>query len=141
MSNIQPLVGQFLDEFLREVNLGCSGKPLHGDVLTGRMKLDVRETPQGFDIEAEIPGADKQQIHVDIDGNIVTLRAAINQSDRQSDGEKVLRNERFYGELSRRIQLPSELDQQASRARYDNGILYLTLGKKQSRGGQKLVVE
>ncbi|WP_281413672.1 Hsp20/alpha crystallin family protein [Methylomonas paludis] len=53
----------------------------------------------------------------------------------------MLRTERYYGEVSRSFQLPVDLDEAASNARYDNGVLTLTLAKKQKISGQRLTIE
>ena len=63
------------------------------------------------------------------------------QQDRQTEGEKVLRTERYYGEVSRSFQLPSDIDEANAKARYDNGVLCLTLPKKISSAPQRLTVE
>lgn len=142
MSNLNPFVGAgLLDELFRDVNPGYFIKPLHGDALPHQMRVDVRENAEAFVVEAEIPGAGKDQIHVDVDGNQITIRAQVSQQDRQSEGEKVLRAERYFGELTRRFQLSTEIDEQASKARYDNGILHLLLAKKRKKSGQRLSVE
>ena len=76
-----------------------------------------------------------------IDGGVVTLRAEIKQQDSQANGDKLLRSERYYGMVSRSFQLPADIDQSQSKARYDNGVLTLTLPKKQPGAAQRLTIE
>ena len=52
-----------------------------------------------------------------------------------------MRSERYYGAVSRSFQLPMEIDQAQSSARYDNGVLTLTLPKKLTGGSQRLVID
>lgn len=135
--------GNFFDDFFRDVNPGFFIKPLHGDALPSpaQIKLDVKETDKDYSVHAEIPGVAKQDIHVTLDGNVVTLRAEIKQEDRSQD-QKVLRSERYFGEVSRSFQLPVEIEASAASAKYDNGVLNLTLPKKLTPGGvQKLKIE
>ena len=143
MNKLKPLVSRNLfDELFRDVNPGYFVKPLHGDPLPSQIKVDVKEAADAFILEAEIPGATKENIDVDIDNKIVTIRAHISQIDSQKGEEhKVLRTERYYGEVSRSFQLSTEIDKDSSKARYEHGILTLTLNKKQKTVSQRLIIE
>lgn len=135
--------GSLLDEFFKEVAPGFFIKPLHGDPVPGasQIRIDVSENDQAFTVRAEIPGVNKQDIHVSVEGSIVTLSAEIRQHDAEREGEKLLRSERYYGSVSRSFQLPAEVDEAQSKARYENGILLLDLLKKVSNSPQRLTVE
>ena len=56
-------------------------------------------------------------------------------------GDKTLRTERYYGAVSRSFQLPQDIDQAAAKAKCENGVLQLTLPKKQASGAQRLTIE
>lgn len=118
-------------------------RPLHGDKLpsASEIKIDVKENGNAYTVLAEMPGVTKQDIQVSVDGPIVTLQAEIKQADEQKDGEKVLRSERYYGSVSRSFQLPQEIDEAQAKAKYDNGVLALTLPKKQAAAAQKIAIE
>lgn len=142
MSSLSPFVNRGLfDELFRDVNPGYFIKPLHGDALPVQIKVDVKENPNEFIVEAEIPGAGKENIHVNIEGSVVTIRAEISQVDTQNKDDKLLRSERYYGEVSRSFQLPVDIDDATSKARYENGVLTLNLLKKQKQGGQRMTIE
>ncbi len=142
MSNLSPFVSRGLfDELFRDVNPGYFIKPLHGDALPTQIKVDIKENPSEFIVQAEIPGAGKENIHVNIDGNVVSIRAQISQVDSESKDDKLLRSERYYGEVSRSFQLPVDIDEAASKARYDNGVLTLNLTKKLRQAGQRMNIE
>lgn len=142
MSTLSPLMSRSLfDELFRDVSPAYYIKPLHGDPLPSQIKLDLKEAAGEFVVEAEIPGAGKENIHVSIDGNIVSIRAQINQDDSQSKDDKLLRSERYYGEVTRSFQLPTDIDEATSKARYENGVLTLTLAKKQKQAGQRMMIE
>jgi HSP20 family protein len=104
------------------------------------VKMDVTETKDGYLIHAEMPGVKKDDINVEIEGNQVTLTAEIKRETEKKEGDKVLRSERYYGNLFRSFTLPSDLDEKASVAKYDNGVLELTLVRKASAAGRKLPV-
>jgi HSP20 family protein len=130
-----------LDDFFKDVAPGFYVKPLHGDPLPAQIKVDVKETPTAYTLLAELPGVPKDEIHVTVEGNLVTLRAEVKQEDRQTEGERVLRNERYYGALTRSFQMPVDIDDTASKAKFDNGVLQLTLPKKVAVAGQRLNIE
>ncbi|MBY4597012.1 Hsp20/alpha crystallin family protein [Ottowia caeni] len=135
--------GSLFDDIFKEFAPGYFIKPLHGDPLpsAAQIKIDVKETDAAYVVQAEVPGVAKEDIHVSIDGSVVTLRAEIKQADSQTEGEKVLRSERYFGAVSRSFQLPQDIDQATSKAKYDSGVLTLTLNKKQANGSQRLAIE
>jgi len=135
--------GSLFDDFFRDVSPGFFVKPLHGEPLPspGQIKMDVKETDGGYTVSAEIPGVKKEDIHVTIEGSVVTVRAEVKQEDTQTKDDKLLRSERYFGSVSRGISLPQDIDQSQAKAKYDNGVLTLTLPKKQGNGSQKLRIE
>lgn len=135
--------GNFLDELFRDVAPGFYVKPLHGDPLptTAQIKVDVKESDQAYTVHAEVPGVSKEDIHVSLDGNLVTLRAEVKQQDVQTKDEKVLRSERYFGSVARSFQLPMDIDSSLAKAKYDSGVLTLTLPKKTGGKAQRLVID
>ena len=136
--------GGLFDDFFRDVAPGFYIKPLHGDALPtpAQIKVDVKESGDAYTVQAEIPGVPKEDIQVAVEGNVVSLRAEVKQQDSTSQDEKTLRSERYYGAVSRSFQLASDIDQAQAKARYDNGVLTLTLPKKQAMSGaQRLTIE
>lgn len=134
--------GSLFDDFFRDMAPGFYVKPLHGDPLPspGQIKIDVKENGSNYTVSAEIPGVRKEDIHVTIEGGMVMVRAEVKQEDAHKD-DKSLRSERYFGSVSRGIQLPQDVDQAQAKAKYDNGVLTLTLPKKQGSGSQKLRIE
>ncbi len=135
--------GSLFDEFFKDIAPGFYVRPLHGDNLpaASQIKVDVKETDGGYTVQAEMPGVPKEDIHVSIEGNVVSLRAEVRQMDQQTDGEKVLRAERYYGSVARSFQLPADIDAGQAKAKYDHGILTLTLPKKVNNASQRLTIE
>ena len=128
------------DDFFKELSPGFFVKPLHGDPLPAQIKVDVKESADAYTVHAEVPGVSKDDIHVSVDGNIVTLRAEVKQQDAKTEGERVLRSERYFGEVSRSFQLAVDVDEDKAAAKYDNGVLTLTLPKKRGSGSKRLTV-
>jgi HSP20 family protein len=136
--------GNIFDDFFRDVAPGFYVRPLHGDPLPtpSQIKLDVKETEREYTVHAEVPGVSKDDIHVSLDGNVVTLRAEIKQQDSSNKDQKILRSERYFGEVSRSFQLPVDIEQSEVFAKYDNGVLTLNLPKKRTSGGvQRIKIE
>lgn len=131
----------FLDDFFNDVSPAFYVKPLHGDGLPAQIRVDVRETADAYTLQAEVPGVSKDDIHVNVDGKLVTLRAEIKQQDSQTEGGRLLRSERYYGAVSRSFQLPVDVDNSAAKAKYENGVLQLTLPKKTAAAAQRLAIE
>jgi len=129
--------GSLFDDFFKDIAPGFYVRPLHGDNLPTASQIKV----DGYTVQAEVPGVPKEDIHVSIEGSVVSLRAEVRQMDQQSEGEKVLRSERYFGSVARSFQLPADIDASQARAKYDHGILTLTLPKKQNHTAQRLNIE
>jgi HSP20 family protein len=132
-----PIRASLFDDLFRDTAPGFFVRPLHGDALPERIRLDVKESEQGYTVLAELPGVAKDDIHVEIDGGLVTLRAEVKQHDAQRDGERLVRSERYYGSVARSIQLPVDVDEAEANAKFDNGVLTLSLPKRRAQPGQK----
>ncbi|MAK89757.1 MAG: heat-shock protein Hsp20 [Oleibacter sp.] len=125
------------DDLFNDVASGFYVKPLHGQGLPKQIKVQVGENAESYSIQAELPGVNKEDIHVDIDGAVVTLKAEVKQHDSQKDGDQILRSERYYGSVSRSFELPQEVETEHASAKYENGILILNLPKRQQKAGTK----
>lgn len=124
--SLLPSRTSLFDDLFHDMASGFYIRPLHGDPLPSQIKLDLRESGDDYLLQAELPGVAKEDIHVDVHGKLVTLKAEIRQFDSQNKDERALRSERYYGSVSRSVELPPE---QVS-ARFDNGILTLRLPKQ-----------
>jgi len=105
-----------------------------------QIKLDLSESEKSYTVHAEIPGVNKEDIHITIDGNQVAISAEVKNVNDTAIGEKVLRSERFYGTVSRSFTLAQEVDEASSEAKYSNGILELILQKKVPVKSKRLTV-
>ena len=121
--------------FFRPVRLAAPSVP------AVTIKMDVNETDKAYVVHAEIPGVRKDEIHVAIEGNQVTISAEVKKKSEQKEGDRVLRSERYFGSVYRSFTVPVDLDESASTAKYDNGVLELTLAKKAPVAGRKLAIQ
>lgn len=105
-----------------------------------QIKMDVRENDNSYSVHAEIPGVKKEDIRVTIDGNEVSISADVKQEKEIKDGERLLRSERRYGKITRTFLLGSEVDDSQSEAKYNEGVLELTLPKKAVTSSKTLTI-
>lgn len=133
----------FFDEFFQDFPRGYYIKPLHGDPLPApdKIKVEVKENDDNVVVHAEIPGVDKNDIDITVDGNVLTIRAEVKQYDADRQDEKVLHSERYYGSVQRSFSLPSNIVQNKATADYKDGILVLTLPKETPNGAKKISVK
>ena len=105
----------------------------------GDMKIDVSETDGAYQIRAEVPGAKKEDLKVSVDGNRVSIEAEVREEkETKEDGERNLVRELYYGQMSRTFTLGCDVDEGRAQAKFENGILSLTLPKRES-SKQKLI--
>jgi len=104
------------------------------------IKMDVTETGDGYMVHAEMPGVKKENINIEIEGNQVTITAEVRREWEKKEADKLLRSERYYGNVYRSFTLPHDLDESKSIAKYDGGVLELKLVKKAGVTGKKLQV-
>jgi HSP20 family protein len=111
------------------------------DVLP-RMKVDVAEKNGAYKVCAEIPGVKKEDIDVAVDGMQVTITAEVKQEkEAQAQDERVLHAERVYGKVTRSFSLPQEIDEARVEAKYRDGLLELTLPKKQAAPRRQIAIQ
>lgn len=95
-----------------------------------RITLDVREDEKTYTVHADLPGVRKEDIDVQVDGNVVRIAAETKQNREEKEGEKLLRSERYVGRVSRSFTLATEVDELTAVAKFENGVLELTLPKR-----------
>ncbi len=116
-------------------------RPVQMDREMPQIRMDVKEDEKAYAVHADMPGVAKDDIHVTIDGNTVSISAEVKKASEQKEGEKVLRRERYFGRVSRSFALEHEVDEAAASARYQDGVLELTLPKKLATAARRLNVQ
>ena len=126
-----------IDDLFRDLRLKPALRDFEAEP---RIKMDVTETDQAYTVKAEIPGLKKEDIKVDIDRNQVSISAETKRETEEKEGKTVVRSERYYGQQFRSFTLANEIDDAKAVAKYQDGVLELTLPKKAGNNGKKLVV-
>lgn len=106
-----------------------------------QIKMDVKEEENAYRVHAEVPGVKKEDIHVAVEGNTVSISAEVKKESEEKEGEKVLKRERYYGKVARSFALANDIDETNASAKYTEGILELVLPKKRSSSSRKLSVQ
>ena len=128
-----------LDDLFNGFFLKPVGFPKNAPNLS--IKTDISEKEDAYLVKAELPGVKKEDIKVKIEGDTLSISAEVKQESEQKEGERVLHSERYYGSISRSFRLGSEIDQSASTAKYEDGILNLELKKLSNKPSSHLMVE
>lgn len=105
------------------------------------MKVDVKEKDKAYVIHAEMPGIKKEDIHVTIDGPVVSISAERKEEKEEKEGGRVLRSERYFGKVSRSFNLGQDIDDAAATAKFTDGVLELTLPKKAQAQAKRLTID
>lgn len=104
------------------------------------IKMDVAEDDKAYTVRAEIPGVKKDDIKVAVEGNQVSISAEVKKEKEEKEGKKVIRSERYYGKVYRSFSLDHDVDQDAVKAKYSDGMLELTLPKKPGTAGKEITI-
>jgi len=104
------------------------------------IKLDVEEAEDRYLVKADVPGVAKDDIHVDVDGNMVTISAEVRREKKDEKEGKVLRSERYCGTMTRSFTLPVDVEFAKAEAKYADGVLRLTLPKHKGANRHRVEV-
>lgn len=106
----------------------------------GEIRIDVTERDKEYEVRAEIPGARKEDIQVRVDGNFVSIAAEVKKDTEEKSGGRVVMKETYYGSASRGFSLAHEIDSAKVVAKLEDGVLKLTLPKRQSGSGKAIEI-
>ena len=105
------------------------------------IRMDVTEDPKAYHVKAEIPGVKKEDIHVSVEGNTVSISAECERKEETRKDETLLCSELYRGKAARTFTVMTDVDDMKAEAKYENGILELTLPKKLGAGTKALEIK
>ena len=109
-------------------------KALYGKHAKNEMKTDVRETEDGYELDIDLPGFKKDEVTAQLDNGYLTIQASKGLDKEQKDKKgKYIRKERYSGAMSRSFYVGDELKQEDIKAKYEDGILKLSVPKKEQK--------
>ncbi len=101
--------------------------------------VDVYENDDALVVKAELPGVDKDQISVNVEGRILTLRGE-RKTENEAKEENYYRRERTYGHFERSFTLPAEVDPESTKAEYKDGVLKIEVPKPAEQKPKQITV-
>ena len=106
-------------------------RPLYGKHAQNMMKTDVRETDNSYELDIDLPGFKKDEISVQLDNGYLSISASkgLDKNEENKDG-KYIRRERYAGSMNRTFYVGSQLTQQDIQAKFEDGILKISVPKK-----------
>ena len=116
-----------LDDFLNGSLTGFVGS----DTLTNQPAVNIVETKSDYRIELAAPGFEKQDFSLNVEDNYLTIKAERKQETENSD-ERYTRREFRFETFQRSFKLPETVNQESVNAVYENGVLKITLPKKEA---------
>jgi HSP20 family protein len=122
-----------MDKLVDDLMRGYWVQPVHWPKDMPEMQsicMDMKEDEKAYTVHAEMPGVQKEDIQITIDGNTVSISAEVKKTSEEKEGEKLLRSERYYGQVSRSFSLEHEVDETGASATFKDGVLEMTLPKK-----------
>ena len=120
-------------------------KALYGKHASHEMKTDVRETDSGYEVDIDLPGFKKDEINRQLDNGYRSISAAKGLDKDEQDKEgKYIRKERYAGSMSRSFYVGNAITQDDIKAKYESGILRLSVPKKAAEeieGAKRIAIE
>lgn len=124
------LFDDFFSDFTRPVRslAGCSASSSH------MMRTDIKETGNGYELDIDLPGFNKNDVQAELKDGYLTINAAArkNTDEKDSNG-KYIRRERYYGTCRRSFYVGGNVTQEEIKAKFENGILKISVPKKETK--------
>ena len=105
-----------------------------------QIRADITEADGHYIVQADVPGVSKDDIDVRVDGKLLTISAEWKEEKEAQPGSRRLRSERRWGFASRTFAMGDELDEAKAEARFENGVLKLTLPKRATASHRRLAI-
>jgi HSP20 family protein len=131
------------DDAIDDLFRGFFVRPMGYEAPSGAaaFRVDVSENENAYTLRAEIPGVKKNDISITIDGDTVAIGAEVKNEKEVKNGDRVLRSERHYGKVYRAFTLGQAVDETAAAAKYNDGVLELTLPKKAAAQAKRVTIQ
>ena len=105
--------------------------PFRGSRSTSLMKTDVKETDNSYELDMDMPGFDKGDIKAELKNGYLTISASSHKNNDEKDNDgRYIRRERYSGSCSRSFYVGGDVKQEDIKAKFENGILQLSIPKK-----------
>lgn len=132
LSALDPFSGfdSLFENFMAPVRLRDLENELH------MPSTDIRETKDDYEVTAELPGMKKEDIKVSLHDGVLTISAENRSETEEKKEGQVIRRERRYGKFLRRFAIGPDVQDDKVDAKFEDGLLKLTIPKSQPKGGE-----
>jgi HSP20 family molecular chaperone IbpA len=128
------LFDDWFDEFGMQKEIDAMNRKLYGRRATRQMLTDIKEHEDHYDVQIDLPGFRKEDISVELNDGYLTITAAKgHDQEEKNKAGKIIRQERYAGEMSRSFYVGDELSSEDIHAKYEGGVLTLKVPKKQEQ--------
>ena len=127
--NLMDVFDDFDRNFFR--GFGNVDRALYGKHAQHMMKTDVKETDEGYEVDVDLPGFKKDEIHLELNNGYLTISTekSLEKDERGKKG-RMLRQERYAGTMRRSFYVGEYLTEEDVKASYESGVLHLLIPKK-----------
>ena len=129
--NLIDVFDDFDRNFFR--GFGNVDRALYGKHAQHMMKTDVKETDEGYEVDVDLPGFRKDEIHLELNNGYLTISTEKSlEKDEKNKQGKMLRQERYAGTMQRSFFVGEQITEEDVKATYENGVLHLIIPKKEA---------
>ena len=110
-------------------------KKLYGHRAQNLLKTDIKETKEGYELVIDVPGFKKDEVNAQLHDGYITISAAkgLDKDEKDKKTGKYIRRERYAGSMMRSFYVGDEIKQEDIHAKFENGILQLSIPKKEAK--------
>ena len=127
--NLMDVFDDFDRNFFR--GFGNADRALYGKHAQNMMKTDVKETEEGYEVDIDLPGFKKDEIHLELNDGYLTISTEKSlEKDEKNKKGRMLRQERYAGMMQRSFYVGEHITEEDVKASYESGVLHLVLPKK-----------
>ena len=129
----EDLMDRWFDDMDRE--FARMEKPLYGHNAKNLMKTDVREHDDGYEVDIELPGFQKDEVQLSLENGYLNITASKGLDKDETDKKtgKLIRQERYAGSMSRSFYVGEEITEEDIKAKLEHGVLSLLIPKKEAK--------
>jgi len=127
-------LGRLMDDFFNE-------SPADLGMIANLGSLDVHEDDKNLYVDAELPGFDKDQISLTLEDGVLNLQAERSEDKKEQQKKNYYVRERSYGRLARSIRLPVAVNEDKVTAAFENGVLKISMEKREQKKACKIDVK
>ena len=110
--------------------------------VTQMPKVDVKEGKDSYALQMDLPGCTEKDVNIEVDHGVLTISSAkTEEKEEKKDGEKWLIRERSSSRFTRRFTLPDDVDQEKISAVFKNGVLNVTMNRKELPAPKRIAIE